>query len=233
MMKQRKQINRILILVVMLLVTISFNNLHSQIKEIIYTDDDYILSKFSYSKTKKIAKIYCNMYPDKFNCRDIESSDREMFPEEFNLADIFFIKLIFRPIGRENYNALNIAGLYLRNKRPGKNDTTFEYSFLDIELEFLTDRAYSHNDELTAMHDDEIQFKLSFLSLLEENLFLLNEKIYASELAACNNFEGPYYEASRRFFTDVLSRLLELEKNQVILEEIEIIFTKIPDKYKI
>ncbi|MBN2524593.1 MAG: hypothetical protein JXB24_15085, partial [Bacteroidales bacterium] len=186
--------------------------------------------KFPYTKTQKFEKIYCNMYPDKFNCKNIGSYSRGMFPDDFNLSDVFFIKLSIRPVGWENYNALNIAGLYLRNKRPGKDDTTYEYTFLDIELDYLIKRVYFQNDALTAMHDDVVQFKLAFLSLVEENLFLITDKIYVNELAACNNFKGPYYEASRRFFTDALHDLLEIEKNEEVLNEINNLLNKISAK---
>lgn len=217
---------------VLLLASLSFHDLYSQIKEVVATDHDYIIPKFPYGKTKKFERIYCNMYHDKFNCRNIGSTDSSMFPAEFNLADEFFIKLSLRPVGKENYNALNIAGLYLRKKRPGKNDTTFEYTFLDIELESLIDRIYFRNDELTSVHEDEVQFKLACLKLIEENLFLITERIYDNELYACNNFEGPYYEASRKFFIDALYRLWKMEKNIEIQKEIRKLLFRIPEKYK-
>ncbi len=82
------------------------------------------------------------------------------------------------------------------------------------------------------MHADVMQFKLAFLSLLEENLFLITDKTYVNELTACNNFKGPYYETSRRFFADVLYDLLEIEKNEEVLKEIKKLIIKIPDNYK-
>jgi len=224
--------NLIMLFLLVLIPSISFQDLYSQLKEAVDTKNDYILPKFPYTKTHKFEKIYCNMYPDKFNCKNIGSSNRGMFPDDFNLSDVFFIKLSIRPVGWENYNALNIAGLYLRNKRPGKDDTTYEYTFLDIELDYLIKRVYFQNDALAAMHADVMQFKLAFLSLLEENLFLITDKIYVNELTACNNFEGPYYEASRRFFADVLYDLLEIEKNEEVLKEIQKLIIKIPDGYK-
>jgi hypothetical protein len=155
-----------------------------------------------------------------------------MFTDDFILADKFFVKLVLRPVGSENYNALNVAGLYLRVKRPAKNDETFEYTFLDIELDSLTSRVYAHNDRLTAMHDSEVKFKLAYLALLEENLFLIDEKTYINELKACNNFIGPYYEASRKSVTDVLLRLKSIEINPQVLSEIDALLARIPDKYK-
>ncbi len=231
-MKQRKQFYRILIVLILLIPVASSQELYSQLKEAVDTDNDYILPKFPYSKTKRFEKIYCSLYSDKFNCKDIASSVGGMFPDDFNLSDNFFVKLSIRPIGRENYNALNIAGLYLRMKRPGKNDSTYEYTYLDIELEYLIDKIYFFNDGTISLDEDEIEFRLALLSLIEENLFIITDKIYDQELSACNNFEGPYFEASRIFFTDVLFRLWEIEKNMKVRREIRRLLSIVPDNYR-
>ena len=220
-------------LLVLIVASIVPQYIEGQIKEVIESDNDFILPKFPYSKTNRIAKIYCGLYSDKFICSNIGVSERGMFPEDFTLADQFFVKLMVRPVGMANYNALNIAGLYLRSKRPGENDTTYAHTYLDIELEFLVDRIYFYNDELEASQENVVEFKLAFLSLMEENLFLISDKIYDSELIACNNFEGIYYESSRRYFADVLYSLLEKEKNSEVLEEINLLISKLPEKYKI
>ena len=231
-MKQSRKFYRILHFIVILVPLISFQELYSQLKEVVESENDYILSKYPYSKTKKFEKIYCDMYSDYFNCENIEVSPRGIFPDDFTLADKFFIKLSIRPINFENYNALNIAGLYLRMKRPAKNDTTYEYTFLDIELESLIDRAYFFNTENLSVDEDEIKFRLALLSLIEENLFIITDKIYDQELTACDNFEGPYYDASRRFFTDVLFRLWDVEKNREVRREIRRLLSTVPDEYR-
>lgn len=231
-MKQRKQFYKIFIFLILLIQIASFQDIYSQLKEVIETDNDYILPKFPYAKTKKIQNIYCEMYSDIFNCENIGVTERGMFPDDFTLADNFFIKLSLRPIGRENYNALNIAGLYLRLKRPAKNDSTYEYTFLDIELESFIDKVYFFNEETISSSKDEITFKLALLSLIEENLFIITDKIYDVELSACNNFEGAYYEASRRFFTGVLFHLWDVEKNREVRREIRRLLSTVPDEYR-
>jgi hypothetical protein len=117
-------------------------------------------------------------------------------------------------------------------KRPAKNDSTYEYTFLDIELEYLIDRAYFFNTENLSVGEDEIKFRLALLSLIEENLFIITDKIYDQELTACDNFEGPYYDASRRFFTDVLFRLWDVEKNREVRREIRRLLSIVPDEYR-
>jgi hypothetical protein len=200
----------------------------AQIKEAIKKDQSYLLTKFPYSKTLKFEKIYCKKYPETFDCEYLESSKKGMFPEKFNLADRFFVKLWLRPIGKVNYDALNIAGLYLREKRPKNNNLEFEYTFLDIELDTLTNWIYAHNSQLTANHDEEINFKLAYLDLLKENLFLVNENTYSNELSASNDFKGEYFIASRQFVVIQLRKMLKMEINPVVRREIEMIISKIP-----
>jgi hypothetical protein len=199
-----------------------------QIKDAVKHDQSYLLTKFPYSKTKKFEKIYCKKYSDVFKCDDIESSDKGMFSDKFNLADRFFVKLWLRPIGQSNYDALNIAGLYLREKRPKATDKQYEYTFLDIELDTLTNWIYAHNSELTATHDEEVKFKLAYLELLKENLFLVDENTYTNELEASNDFKGDYYIASRRFVAYQLDKILKMEKNPIVRKEIEKIIKTIP-----
>jgi hypothetical protein len=172
------------------------------------------------------------MYPEVFDCENLKSSDKGMFSEKFNLADRFFVKLWLRPIGQPNYDALNIAGLYLREKRPKKGDSQYEYTFLDIELDTLTRWVYSHNSSLTSSHAEEVDFKLAYLELLKENLFLVDENTYFNELSASNDFKGDYYKASRRFVSNVLFKMLSLEKNPIVRKETEKIISTIPDEYK-
>jgi hypothetical protein len=110
-------------------------NSYSQNRDIIKNDHSYLLTKYPYSKTKKFEKLYCKLYPEIFNCNNLKSSKKGMFSEKFNLADRFFVKLWLRPVGQPNYDALNIAGLYLREKRPKTGDSQYEYTFLDIEMD--------------------------------------------------------------------------------------------------
>jgi hypothetical protein len=231
-MEHRIEKGKKLIFLGMVLAVIWIQDLYPQIRESVEKDDDYVLSKYPYGKTEKFERIYCNKYPEQFDCKNIGSSGRGMFREDFTLADNFFVKLSLRPVGRENYNALNVAGLYLRNKRPGKNDTTLAYASLDIELEYLVNRIYFFSDELSSHHEGEIRFKLASLALVEENLFIISDRIYDNELSVCNNFKGIYYETSRRFFADVLYKLLEMEKNEEVKAEIRRILNRLPDKYK-
>lgn len=203
-------------------------NSFSQIKEAVKNDQSYLLSKFPYSKTVKFEEIYCEKFPNDFNCKDIGSSDKGMFSDKFNLADRFFVKLWLRPIGQINYDALNIAGLYLREKRPKTNDKQYEYTFLDIELDTLTNWIYAHNSDLTATHTEEVKFKLAYLELLKENLFLVDENTYSNELAASNDFKGEYYIASREFVSYQLNKMLKMEKNPKIRKEIEKVLKTIP-----
>lgn len=200
----------------------------AQIKDAIKNDHSYLLSKFPYSKTLKFEEIYCKKYPETFDCKNIESSEKGMFSEKFNLADRFFVKLWLRPVSQVNYDALNIAGLYLREKRPKVGDEQYEYTFLDIELDTLTNWIYAHNSQLTATHDEEVKFKLEYLELLKENLFLVDENTYTNELAASNDFKGEYYIASREFVTYQLNRMLKMEKNDIVRKEIEKVIRTIP-----
>ena len=210
----------------------SKGNLYSQINQAIKNDHSYVLSKFPYSKTKKFEELYCKKYQDIFDCENLTDSKKGMFPEKFNLADRFFVKLWLRPVGQPNYDALNIAGLYLREKRPKIGDTQYEYTFLDIELDTLAKWVYAHNSDLTVTHAEEVNFKLAFLELLKENLFLIDVNTYSNELLASNNFKGDYYVASRRFVTNELFKMLSWEKNPVVKREIEKLIATIPDEFK-
>jgi hypothetical protein len=212
---------------IIILFTVCFNSF-GQIKEAVRNDQAYLLSKFPYSKTIKFEEIYCKKYPEVFSCDDLESSGRGMFSDKFNLADRFFVKLWLRPISFVNYDALNIAGLYLREKRPKANDKQFEYTFLDIELDTLTNWIYAHNSDLTASHTDEVKFKLAYLDLLKENLFLVDENTYTNELDASNDFMGDYYSESREFVNYQLNKILKMEKNPAVRKEIEKILKTIP-----
>ena len=155
-----------------------------------------------------------------------------MFPEKFNLADRFFVKLWLRPVGQPNYDALNIAGLYLREKRPKIGDLQYEYTFLDIELDTLTRWVYAHNSDLTASRAEEVNLKLAYLELLKENLFIADVNTYINELSASNDFKGDYYIASRRFVTNMLYKMLSWEKNPIVIKEIEKVIATVPEEYK-
>jgi hypothetical protein len=204
----------------------------SQIKNAIKNDHSYIITKFPYSKTRKFEEIYCEMYPDIFDCENLNTAKKGMFPDKFNLADRFFVKLWLRPVGQPNYDALNIAGLYLREKRPKIGDSQYEYTFLDIELDTLTRWVYAHNSNLTATHAEEVELKLAYLELLKENLFQVDVNTYFNELSASNDFKGDYYNASRRFVTNMLFNMLSWEKNPIVKNEIEKVISTIPDEYK-
>jgi len=207
-------------------------NIFSQIREAVKNDQSYILTKFPYSKTRKFEKFYCKKYPEIFDCENVNLSKKGMFPEKFNLADRFFVKLWLRPIGQSNYDALNIAGLYLREKRPKEGDSQYGYTFLDIELDTITTWVYVHNSSLTASHPDEVSFKLAYLELLKENLFLIDVNTYFNELSASNNFKGDYYDASRRFVINMLFKMLSWEKNPTVKKEIEKVIAIIPEEDK-
>jgi hypothetical protein len=200
----------------------------AQIKDAVKNDQSYLITKFPYSKTLKFEEIYCKKFPEIFDCKNLESSDKGMFPDKFNLADPFFVKLWLRPVSQVNYDALNIAGLYLREKRPKVGDKQYEYTFLDIELDTLTNWIYAHNSQLTASHPEEVKFKLAYLELLKENLFLVDENTYSNELTASNDFKGEYYVASREFVIFQLNKMLKMEMNTVVIKEIEKIIKSIP-----
>jgi len=197
------------------------NQSFAQIKDAVRADLSFIINKFPYSKTKKFEQEYCMLYPDVFDCKDIKDYDWSLFDDKFNLADPFFKNLYHRPITKINYDALNIAGLYLRQKRPQAGDLHYEYTYLDIELDTLTNLVYAHNDPKTATNEKEVQFKKAYLELLKENLFIIDENTYSNELTSSNNFKGAYYKASRKFVLMQLQKIIDLEYNSVIQFEIE------------
>lgn len=232
MVRKTLFIQRILPLTLLFITTLFMSDLHAQIREAVESDMDYILSKFPYPKTRKLEKIYCKMYEEHFDCRIGYPGRDGMFPPGFNLADKFFSKLYLRPIGMENYNALNVAGLYLRSRRPGEGDPQIAYASIDIELDSLTGRVYAHNNSRRVDEEQEVKFKLAYLKLLEENLFLISDRIYTNELRACNNFEGPYYELTRKAVISVLHDMLEMEKNFKVRKAIIALLAKVPDEEK-